>query len=669
MEETNKILLNKFRSFNSVNENSSIDISLSNTNKPIPLNDISETVNQYVQFLKERQGSSKYRVYGVISPLVNNPLFNENIKIYKNNSGNIVSKNIVSTEIFEKDGWIGFYNDEIDTTSLEYNDNKSSLCQFIPFDPGYERLKMLDNDGIPNYLLRITYPFRNKDIKIINNGLGITLKDGIPIIEKFIVNINGRNYTGFKTAFNHGLTENSNINFYNFIDNTSDNRLKLNQTYRIFKLGNQTNGNKYRTFVVDIEPDFISFNIGVSTIKRVVNGKPSKYYVREFKTLTSSDYKDYDLYPSAFGKTYFSDNLVAYNFKKDIDVENLTDNLNRPLSEIYLTIIKNDNDADITNINSKYWLEKQKNLPSPYNNRFWTKISAGYDFENNENINYNIRAYGDSNYINNNLWYENIDETDDIFDGDIVEYNDNEFNERTIEIVYHRINTVYREFYSKLNTSQNDKKEGYIYSPFSKIQIREFSNYIHPTVDLGSIIKKYNITNNEEIIELKKSFKIPEYATEISDNVYKWRDLLDIGETDSTGNGIEYPFESGAHYVYLNNRFFLQRQDPPCDYNIVSEDFSLGATDYNNESRDKFKKYINDPTFLSFDFIGQDNDIYNKLTDGGVTDISNYNGIPNIEISVNLGEYIGEYELGKRDIAGGCIDFSVLEQKNLDDVC
>ena len=42
----------------------------------------------------------------------------------------------------------------------------------------------------------------------------------------------------------------------------------------------------------------------------------------------------------------------------------------------------------------------------------------------NENINYNIRAFGDSSY-NSNIWYPDnvngIDETDEIFDGDIVE--------------------------------------------------------------------------------------------------------------------------------------------------------------------------------------------------------------------------------------------------------
>ena len=667
MGETNKILLNKYRFYNSINTNSSIDFGISNNSKPIPLNDITETVSEYEQFLKERQESSIYRFYGVVSPFVSNTLFNENIKIYTDNNGDIVSKKIMSSDISEKNGWVGYYNNDPDETALGYNDNKSSLCQFFPFDPGYDRLKILDDDGKPNYLLKITYPYVNKDIVIVKNNSNISLKDGVPIIDKFKVTINNKDYVGFKTAFNHGLTENSKINLYNFIDNTQNNNLKFNTLFKVYKLGNETNDNKLRTFILDINPNDISFNIGISTIKRVVNDTPSKYYVRRFKSLTLN-YNDYDMYPAAFGKTYFSDNVAAFNFKKDIIVSGLTDNLGRPISELYFTILKNDNDSDPTGVSNKFWLGKQKNLPAPYNTRFWTKITAGYDLENNSNINYNIRAYGDPNY-NGNTWFENIDESDINFDGDICEYNDGELYERTLELVYHRFNTTYREFNNSIDNTKKNKKEGYIYTPFNLIRIREFSNYIHPIVNLNSIIEKYNITNPIEILELKKSFRIPDYATQITTNVYKWRDLMDIGEIDSLGRGVDYPFESGAHYINLNNRFYLQRQDPPCNYNIITEEVTLGGSDISNVNRDKFISYLGDPTFLNYDFVGSNPAIYNKLTNNGVTNISNYNGTPDLIVNVNLGDYVGEYELGKRDIVGGCVDFSAISKKEIDDVC
>jgi hypothetical protein len=672
MEKTNKIVLNSVKLPDNVNVNTQLQVGLSNTNKPIPLNDINTTVSQFEQFVKERKKSSIYRFYGVVKPVISNPLFNENIKIYLDNNNVIRSKTILSAGIFEKDGWIGYYNDEPDEDALQFNDNKSSLCEFFPFDPGYDRLKMLDSDGSQNYLFKITYPFESKDIVLVKNNSNVSLKDGIPIIEKFQIEINGRLYTGFRTAMNHGLREGDRIQLLNFIDNTTPNTLNLNSNfYRVFKLGNETNNKKLRSFVLDLDPSDIDFTIGVSTVKRVVNNKPSSYYVRRFKSITV-DYKDYDLYPAAYGATYFNDDVAAFNFKTDIDVSDIVDNLGRPISELYLTIIKNDNDSDPTEVNSQYWIQQQQNLSNTINNRFWTPISGGYDLENDVNVNYNIRSYKDPNYINSNsIYYENIDESDEFFDGDIVEYNESELIERRLENVYHRINTIYRDYLNTIDSDKENKNEGYIYTPFNLIQIREFTNYINPVVDLQSLIDRYNITNSLEIEALKKSLQIPNYATEIATNVFKWRDLLDIGIIDSSGAGVDYPFESGVHYIYLDKRFYLQRQDPPCEFLLISEDITLGVSDVGNVQQDKFLKLLQDPTFLKYNFV--DDTEVATLVQGsgtdGVFNLVNYNGFPNIELDVTLVDYEGEYELGKRDIGGGCIDFSLLKQNEIDDVC
>ena len=60
---------------------------------------------------KERKESTIYRFYGNITPLISNPLFNDNIKI-TGNSSTVGSKKIFSSDIFEKDGWIGYFNDD-----------------------------------------------------------------------------------------------------------------------------------------------------------------------------------------------------------------------------------------------------------------------------------------------------------------------------------------------------------------------------------------------------------------------------------------------------------------------------------------------------------------------------------------------------------------------------
>ena len=678
MEKTNKILLNSQRLPDNVNVTTQVQLGLENSNKPLPLNDIDTTVDQYEQFLKERKESSLYRFYGVIKPIISNTIFNENVKIYEDQNNEIKAKKILSAGVFEKDGWIGYYNDEPNEDALQFNDNKSALCDFFPFDPGYDRLRMLDSDGKQNYLLKITYPFDSRDdIKLVKNNAGVTIKDGIPIIEKFSIELNGRLYTGFRTAMNHGLSEGDRIQLINFIDLTTPNTLNLTtKFYRVFKLGNVTNNKKLRTFVIDVNPSDINFTKGTSTVKRVVKDKPSQYYVRKFKSLTV-DYKDYDLYPAAYGVTYYNDDVAAFNFKTDIDVKNLTDNLGRPISELYLTIVKNDRDSDATSINTQYWnnVINNSNLSSTIttnpdgSTRFWTKISAGYDLENDTEVNYNIRSYKDPNYTSSS-YFENIDESDTDFDGDIVEYNENTLIERRLESVYHRVNTIYREYLNSIDSNKENKNEGYIYSPFNLIQIREFANYINPVVNLQSIINKFNITTLSEIEELRKSFQIPDYATQIAPNVYKWRDLLDIGFIDNSGGGVDYPFESGAHYIYLDKRFYFQRQDPPCEFILISEDITLGASDSGNVQQNKFLSLISDTTFLKYNF--QDGDLVNSLVNSspdGILNLVNYNGVADLNLEVTLADYVGEYELGKRDIGGSCIDLSLLEQNKLDDVC
>jgi len=315
MNKEYKILLNKDKSLLSTNINEKININIENTTQPLPLGDVEHTVSAFEQFEKERLESTKYRFYGTINPMISNMLYNDNVNIISGNTG-VVGEKITSSNIFESDGWFGnFY--EINNND-KFNDNESTLCSFTPFDPGYERLNILDTDGIPNYMLKLTYPYSTKDITLVQNDGGITLADGIPVIKKMKISINDRAYTGFKTAINHGLDVGDEIKMYNFQDLTGNLVLSA-RTISIFSLGNQVNNNPERIFVVDIDPDEIDINIGISTIKRSVIGVESEYYVRSFSALTTNEI-DYDLYPAAFGVNYFYDKVAAYYFKNDIDI-------------------------------------------------------------------------------------------------------------------------------------------------------------------------------------------------------------------------------------------------------------------------------------------------------------------------------------------------------------
>ena len=733
MDERLKILLNKARSETYINKDVNINLNMENIARPLPLNDIDTTVNAFEQYQKERIESNIYRFYGVISPIISNCLYNDNVKIYRDKSGNITSKKIIADEIFEDNGWLGYFEEEkkdddvvtgsydgqyggfvsnnipfknklilntgqdltalfvgqpivvlyynwapinnaklpsfqippqqsvtlfidsidintntvvvndwnnvlytamqnninapisFNTTSTAssntFNDNESDLCDFNPFDPGPDRLSFLDIDNIPNYLMKITYPSTTiNDIQIVN---GVPLSNGIPVIEKIPMEINGRTLTGLRTPLNHGLSPKDSVIFSSITTNNISKKI-----FSIYRLGTLDKKDKERVFVIDENPDNIILS-PTTSFKKITKGYVSDYYVRVFSAITES-YVDYDMYPAAFGTNMYEDKTVAYNFKVDVDVENLRDNLGRPLSELFLTIVKNNSDASLNDIRTQYWINKQisKNL-SP---EFWTPIKGGFKIgsRNYGNVNYNINSVNDKTTCPQQIYFDNIDESDNTFIGDIVEYNEYSLLENILENSYHWINTTYRQNYDQfadpipfgkeLNSNEpqlivpQNKFEGFLYKPHNRIVIREYSSYVEMGIEDEMInIPDYAVdvyttspTLTGGTIDTDKNIK----------NTKRWRDLLDIGFQDVGGKNVDYPFESGAHYLYLNTRFYFERQDTACNYNIISTELELPP------EQDIMYQLVTEPTFLDYSILNQE--LFDNLNTDDVTDLGGY---------------------------------------------
>jgi hypothetical protein len=216
----------------------------------------------------------------------------------------------------------------------------------------------------------------------------VCLKDGINIIGVEERVMNERSYSSFRCVINHGLKKGDIITLYKS-GNLSG------EEYLVVELGDQTNNQRDRYFVLDIPVNESSSQINkeTSTFKRTRDGVTSNYYVRKFKSITTG-FKDYDLFPASFAESYFGDEEVAYNFTKDIDVSGLKDNLGRPLSELFLTIVKVDTDTS-NDFKDQYWKDLTKNntnIPTDIRDRFWTKIKGGFLTENDTSVNYNVRS-------------------------------------------------------------------------------------------------------------------------------------------------------------------------------------------------------------------------------------------------------------------------------------
>ena len=331
---------------------------------------------------------------------------------------------------------------------------------------------------------------------------------------------------------------------------------------RYFKNATVTSDtNKY--YVID-GTRYVNFDRSAQRIsyKKVVNGIECNYYVRIFSKIpnfknasadTSNEYqlykdnsaliheyqkKEYDFESHvsrlAFAKNIYSDDIGEIVFTDDIDISNLKDNLGRPLTSIYLTIVKN-------NKGYKEWYGYDTNTIKVQDNWKWSPKEILYDnieyshcfgrvtcgietcvesrFENGINainqispisvnsmsspLGYNVDAINDDrdNYdvspqdkhydINmEEVWFD----LDRHYYGDLCCYDNYNAVEQSLQPIMHRFNTAQREC-SGSSSSQ-------YFSKFKYDDIRHDDyDYYHGQSDGSPFVietKDWNDCNNKK---------------------------------------------------------------------------------------------------------------------------------------------------------------------------
>jgi hypothetical protein len=317
--------------------------------------------------------------------------------------------------------------------------------------------------------------------------------------------------------------------------------------------------------------------------KKVVNGVECDYYIRIFTRVpnfrfasgdTSTNYeitkKDddgltkIDKYSSyeyefestvsrlAFSKNIYSDDIGEIVFTDDINVSNLKDNLGRPLTKLYLTIIKNNSGyKEWYGFDYDNWNENAITGSNVEFSHCFGKITCGIEASdesiNEDNVN-SIKKlsnkgvpYGyDMSIINNEREYgtENVYITpnevsykhDNSFYGDLCCYDYFNALETSIQPILHRFNTAQREsneaeskfYFKQFNYDEiyrddydtdsrfliktksvnqcNDKQEGYYYMPHYEIPIRSFGKLQYMLPDLLDIRSIVSVSDKEKRI-------------------------------------------------------------------------------------------------------------------------------------------------------------------------
>ena len=560
--------LNNDTSKNSVNTDTFLKINLESKNTILPTNEINRVINVAERFNVERQRCTYYRIIGTLNPLVSNPLFNlsNNLLLDKftwsgfnsldfldysypqdgdvNDDGDLTYSKAIDKHLKEKDGWFGYFDPII---------TGAALCNYFDMEPKRQRFSFLPDinpfmsnlqiQPVKNWEISVTYPKSiDKTHKMVNGGLLILETQSVEVSTKLM--------TALTTGVRHNLSIGETVRIIGTNGYDGD--------HTVISLGLNNGDYKDFYFVIDV-PNTGTINNN-SRMKRLVNNVESEYYFRKFRKIKTKQSQfiesdDYETYQAGFSENAFNDEIIQFVFNEDIDVNELTDNLGRPLSEIYVTIIKTDSNGLFTNVSSGIETPFVDRLNTSNNVTYLRDIPAigkihnggNFPFPTHTPLEVNVTIDNNNNFPNNNEFY-----------GDLVEYNKNTLRETILSVISHRFNTLNRESLSPLNyvtspsttpsgspitTSINlgPRQEGYVYQPHYQIKIREFSNYIE---------------EGDAATE-----GIPNYAIENEDGKFIWRDLLDIGFNDSEENTLDYPFLNGVHYLYQNYCFMVRRQD------------------------------------------------------------------------------------------------------------
>jgi hypothetical protein len=421
--------------------------------------------------------------------------------------------------------------------------------------------RLAPNLNKSNWVFYMSYVSGSDDTKILsydfNDGIpgaqgNWTISDGIPYRMRK-VRIDGKAAWQFTTVFSHNLTSGEYVQFNNVnVVNSLGTIVPDRNIFEIYSLGDGTFNSEKTIFnILDVgyvvSVDSFS-NDKVGTFRRLVDSEnvedsTSKYYIRVHTILTNYEdalltlcgfeqnafrtkkkFETTILTPNRQSRISVLEDSQSFNlsFNRTIDMTGLKDNHNRPVSELFFTIVNRG-------------LLGFFNPPTPNGNSLkegWgfniKSTPTGWWNRNNPDSDLNLPA----NFYNFSYqyWYNTTYNPSDQLYGDVCEWNDSTQTETVLSTYYHKF--VHNPLVFNINTSL-DNPEGYYYQPHFSLKIREYSDYIEEGNDV--------------------TLDIPNYAYYSQKNkTFYWRDLYQYGFIDSDGNGVDYPFFNNRHYPYDN---------------------------------------------------------------------------------------------------------------------
>jgi hypothetical protein len=445
---------------------------------------------------------------------------------------------------FGINGYTSGPNAQVDAMPLQAN--KYNWSFYLSYVSGMDSQKTLSydfGDGLPN----------SSDDWVISDGIPYRMSR---------VSSDGKAFWQCRTAFKHNLIAGEYVEFSNIeITNSLGVVIPDRNLFEIFSLGDGTYGSESTIFnILDV-----GYNTGpntfeqdkVGTLRRVIDSdnpieSKSNYYVRLHTILTNQfdavttftgfeqnafrtkkKFETAALTPNNLSRISVLEDSQSYNlsFNRSVNITGFLDNHNRPVSEIFFTVVHRGYFGWFTpptpqgNGLKEGWKFNIRSVPTAW----WER--------NNPNSDLNLST---SSYLYNSggvpqtFYYNDYYNQGEQIYGDVCEWNNMELKETVLSEYYHKF--VFNPQVFDINTSL-DNPSGYYYIPHYKLKIREYSDYIEQ--------------GNSDV-----TVGIPDYAFYSEKNkTFFWRDLYPYGFVDSDGNGVDYPFFNNRHYPY-DNFFF-----------------------------------------------------------------------------------------------------------------
>ena len=557
------IVLPKERFKGSVDSLLSIPIQLNGDRKELIDSDRSTNLNSFEQSVTERNESNIYRVSGKISQIFSNVI--SGITDYNGYKNHMYLTNPITVLNNNNELFDTFGERVVDTFGIKWGGiPQFSEFSFIRGDRNNSHFIFEPQSASTyNWSTYLSYVYSSDtqqkmtyvDEQLSGNPISFVASDGIPFTITNTI-FNGKNLITFRCGGKH------NLQTYEYVElSFSYNGVN---TFRVYQIG-EPNVDNFETAFSIINPGFTgnTFTDGtVGTFKRITDinnpvESKSRYYVRLHKIICGND--DVVISKMGFENTPFvnkekieysalTPNLVertsilngtqSYSFSvnKDINIGEYTTTFNKPLTDVYLTVV-----------NKGYggWFNKP-NLDTN------TALQYGWDFNFNQSsvddwwetnnidsfTNIPIQSYTRTDNNLQYIFFYNQDlSVDDTLAGDFCEYNDIEQQEYVVSYCNHKI--TFNDTLYQIEQQTTTAPPGYFYKAHYPIRLRKYSSSIN--------------TNPQ-----RNNTTIPTWAY-WSENIgqWRWRELLLPNSLEDGVDVLNYPFINGAHYVFTNNLFML----------------------------------------------------------------------------------------------------------------